>query len=402
MTHIDEGTIHAWLDSALPPDEAARVEAHVRGCEQCSAAVAEARGFIAASSRILSALDDVPGGVIPQERAGASPATASVPGRSDAPVGSSATSGGVAPAPLRGRRAWWQRPRFAAAAGIAFIAVALSVVARRGGLKSVADYSMERAPATESPSVAAPPQSPAVAPAPTQAPTAASAAPAEQKVAAARAKAPASREESADATSRGRGAVENRAAPPPAARESTVADVAARGVAPTAQGAVAGGTARPADSTAAKRTLAVSPDSITRTEKARVLGERTLQLEAVVTTGAAEARIDARPGVTTVLGIVGCYRLQRRVPALDAGVTEIIALEGTETGTFEGEVLRSARLIGARPEANTQWHWTLSPKGDVALVRAQAGAYARFPLALRMAAQTGETSVATRITCPAR
>src|SRR5207253_11435813 len=65
MQHLDEGTIHSWLDGALTADEAARVEAHVKECPQCAAAVAEARGFIAASSRILTALDNAPRGVIP-------------------------------------------------------------------------------------------------------------------------------------------------------------------------------------------------------------------------------------------------------------------------------------------------------------------------------------------------
>jgi len=65
MQHLDEGTIHSWLDGALSADEAARVEAHVKECPQCAAAVAEARGFIAASSRILTSLDNVPKGVVP-------------------------------------------------------------------------------------------------------------------------------------------------------------------------------------------------------------------------------------------------------------------------------------------------------------------------------------------------
>jgi Putative zinc-finger len=65
MQHPDEGTIHSWLDGALSADEAARVEAHVQDCPECTAAVAEARGFIAASSRILTALDNAPRGVIP-------------------------------------------------------------------------------------------------------------------------------------------------------------------------------------------------------------------------------------------------------------------------------------------------------------------------------------------------
>ena len=65
MQHLDEGTIHSWLDGALSADEAARVEAHLKECPECAAAVAEARGFIAASSRILTALDNAPRGVVP-------------------------------------------------------------------------------------------------------------------------------------------------------------------------------------------------------------------------------------------------------------------------------------------------------------------------------------------------
>ncbi|MDB4877523.1 MAG: hypothetical protein JWM41_3969 [Gemmatimonadetes bacterium] len=72
MQHLDEGTIHAWLDQALPPDEAARAEAHVRVCAECAAMVAEARGMIAGASRIVSALDAVPAGVIPRAKPAAS------------------------------------------------------------------------------------------------------------------------------------------------------------------------------------------------------------------------------------------------------------------------------------------------------------------------------------------
>lgn len=63
--HPDEGTIHAWLDGELPADERARLERHIGQCAECAAAVAEARGMIAGASRIVSALDVVPGGVIP-------------------------------------------------------------------------------------------------------------------------------------------------------------------------------------------------------------------------------------------------------------------------------------------------------------------------------------------------
>jgi putative zinc finger protein len=65
MQHLDEGTIHSWLDGALDSEEAGRVAAHVGECPECAAAVAEARGFIAGSSRILTALDNAPRGVIP-------------------------------------------------------------------------------------------------------------------------------------------------------------------------------------------------------------------------------------------------------------------------------------------------------------------------------------------------
>ncbi len=67
MRHLDEGTIHAWLDGALSADEERKAESHAAQCTQCASAVADARGFIAASSRILSALDNVPAGVIPQD-----------------------------------------------------------------------------------------------------------------------------------------------------------------------------------------------------------------------------------------------------------------------------------------------------------------------------------------------
>lgn len=69
MQHPDEGTIHAWLDGAVPDTEARAIEAHVTACGQCASAVAEARGLMAASSRILSALDEVPGGVVPHGEA---------------------------------------------------------------------------------------------------------------------------------------------------------------------------------------------------------------------------------------------------------------------------------------------------------------------------------------------
>lgn len=66
MQHLDEGTIHAWLDGALDAEEAARAEQHAAQCARCAAAIAEARGLVAGASRILSALDQTPAGVVPQ------------------------------------------------------------------------------------------------------------------------------------------------------------------------------------------------------------------------------------------------------------------------------------------------------------------------------------------------
>ena len=122
MQHLDEGMIHAWLDGQLPRDEAAAVEAHVAECRPCADAVAEARGLIAASSRILTALDAVPRDVAPKPitatdaalpegvlslRREAPPNVDSVPAR--APV--------IIPVPRAPRR-WFTAPTLAAAAAV--------------------------------------------------------------------------------------------------------------------------------------------------------------------------------------------------------------------------------------------------------------------------------------------
>lgn len=66
--HLDEGVVHAWLDGQLSAADAAGVESHIAGCAVCAAMVAEARGFMAASSRILTGLDGVPARVVPRSR----------------------------------------------------------------------------------------------------------------------------------------------------------------------------------------------------------------------------------------------------------------------------------------------------------------------------------------------
>ncbi|HEY7568307.1 MAG TPA: carboxypeptidase regulatory-like domain-containing protein [Gemmatimonadaceae bacterium] len=107
MRHLDEGTIHAWLDGALAPNEASAAEAHVQSCEECGRAVAEARGLIAASSRILGALDDVPAVQAATGAAG----TLSLPAARDR------------------RRSWWRRGGIGyAAAATALLAVGTTLV----------------------------------------------------------------------------------------------------------------------------------------------------------------------------------------------------------------------------------------------------------------------------------
>ena len=70
MPHPDEGLIHAWLDGELEAAEAARVEALVTFDPEWAAAATEARGLLAASARIVRALDQVPANVIPQPAMG--------------------------------------------------------------------------------------------------------------------------------------------------------------------------------------------------------------------------------------------------------------------------------------------------------------------------------------------
>jgi hypothetical protein len=140
--HLDAGTIHAWLDGALPADESARVEAHAKECAECGALVAEARGFIAGASRIVSSLDVVRGNVIP------------------------------APSPVAttSKRSLWRKlkltPARAAIAATILVGVASMFTVQRSQFETAAPQAdkVSAAPAAALPAAA----SPAAAPAPAQ------------------------------------------------------------------------------------------------------------------------------------------------------------------------------------------------------------------------------------------
>ncbi|MEO6332211.1 MAG: zf-HC2 domain-containing protein [Gemmatimonadaceae bacterium] len=73
--HPEEGTLHAYIDGELARVEAATLELHVAECARCAAALAEARGLVAAASRAISALDAAPSSAA----AAGSPAITSAP-----------------------------------------------------------------------------------------------------------------------------------------------------------------------------------------------------------------------------------------------------------------------------------------------------------------------------------
>jgi hypothetical protein len=124
---VNEGLIHAWLDGQLPPDDVAYVEQLVATDPEWGAAAAEARGLVAAASRALGALDDVPR---VHEK------TRELQGKT------SASS--------RPPRAWWRSPWMRAAAGIVLVAGVSSVVwLRDGGGARSALLKIDDAPAQD-------------------------------------------------------------------------------------------------------------------------------------------------------------------------------------------------------------------------------------------------------------
>ncbi len=54
MSHVDEGTLHAYLDGAIPPGERSQVDAHLAECPDCRERLAEARALIARADALLA------------------------------------------------------------------------------------------------------------------------------------------------------------------------------------------------------------------------------------------------------------------------------------------------------------------------------------------------------------
>ena len=300
MQHLDEGTIHAWLDGALPANEAEAVERHARECAECAALVADARGLIAGAARIVSALDAVPGGVIPSNRPAA-------------------------------RRAVWSTLRLTplrAALAASVMLVAASVVVAR------------RAPRVEMQTVAAPAPEPAAnAPAPSIAAPAAPAAPAAAAVDVARR--PARLAESAarridstttPATEAKASAATVNAISASNAAERVIADSALR---PQMQ--TAGGVAGPARTSA----IAARTDGVPRPTSGGVL-----RLESVVATSA-----DGR-----ALESSGCYQVIE-----DSAETHLVpvrfALDRVNTAGVPRNVVRTVTPDGRRDSVVAGLSW---------------------------------------------
>ncbi len=149
MSHPDEGLIHAWLDGELDAEEAARVERLVAEDAAWAAAAAEARGLIAASARILSHLDSVPGDVLPK----------------DSRSGGGVAGGTAAPATRRANKGFTVQPWMRLAAGFVLVA-GVGFAARSAftsGEASPSVAAVESVAAMSAPETAAPAAAPAFA-----------------------------------------------------------------------------------------------------------------------------------------------------------------------------------------------------------------------------------------------
>jgi len=120
----DDGMIHEWLDRELDAATSARFDALVQSSPVFAARVAEARGLVAASSRILLSLDGVPSGVLPASDSVSSAQFGEVTDSSHTVLGSQARGNRAA---TRGR-GW---ARWGSIAALLMVGVTGVIVARR-------------------------------------------------------------------------------------------------------------------------------------------------------------------------------------------------------------------------------------------------------------------------------
>jgi hypothetical protein len=57
MPHLDEGTLHALLDGEVPSAELPPIQAHLGGCAECRARLAEEQDLLAESDRLIEVLE---------------------------------------------------------------------------------------------------------------------------------------------------------------------------------------------------------------------------------------------------------------------------------------------------------------------------------------------------------
>lgn len=68
MSHVDDGTLHAYLDGELAPPERERVEGHLAGCPSCRVRLDEERSLIERATRLLDLAAPDQAGVAPPLR----------------------------------------------------------------------------------------------------------------------------------------------------------------------------------------------------------------------------------------------------------------------------------------------------------------------------------------------
>lgn len=343
IMHPDEGTIHAWLDGELPADEGAALEQHIAGCPACAATVAEARGLVAASTRILGALDDVP--AVPQVTR-PTKATPVAPGRT--------------------RRPWWRSPRFAAAAALLLVTVG-TWEARRTRPAAAPAPQLETAPMADRLDSAA--LGPGIASAPAEQRTLAREAPARPGVPSV----PAAPPPPSPAVATGATAAT------PALADRTVASNEAGPPAATAQKATA--EAKRADSVAPR--LTALSEVVTQSERQRLAGEVRAQLAVPPAASADSTRNEAVrvSGMRAGGGREVVLRAPTAAPmCFEIGAARLDAVPGAQrvaAGTpafvqlldVPGPVVRGRALRLVRSGAVTPWYWAMALDGAMVLVR---------------------------------